>query len=221
MMNVCFQCGMYRADKTIEPAGPYAVCPECGYKHTFLQSPLLIVSGASCAGKSTACRRLVGQVPDAVLLDSDILWRPEFNRPDANYRDFFETWLRVCKNISQSGRPVVLFGAGMGVPGNLENCIERRYFSTVHYLALVCADQSLAGRLQERPAWRGTREPAFIEEQIRFNNWFKAYNSQPAITLIDTTDPDPGKTVSQVRAWIEPRTRSFTEPHSPVQKGEG
>lgn len=221
MMNVCFQCGLYRADKIIDPAGPYAVCPECGYKHPFLQSPLLIVSGASCAGKSTVCRRLVGQVTEAVLLDSDILWRPEFNRPDTSYRDFFETWLRVCKNISQSGRPVVLFGAGMGVPGNLENCVERRYFSAVHYLALVCADQVLARRLQERPAWRGTREPTFIEEQICFNNWFKTHNSQPAITLIDTTDLDPGKTVSQVRLWIEQRAGSFTEPHSPVWKGEG
>ncbi len=28
MMNVCFQCGLYRADKMIDPAGPYAICPE-------------------------------------------------------------------------------------------------------------------------------------------------------------------------------------------------
>jgi hypothetical protein len=221
MMNVCFQCGMYRAHKIIDPAGPWAVCPECGYKHTFLQSPLLIVSGASCAGKSTVCRRLVGQITKAVLLDSDILWRPEFNRPDTSYRDFFETWLRVCKNISQSGRPFVFFGAGMGVPSNLEDCIERRYFSAVHYLPLVCSKQALVDRLQERPAWRGTREQAFIDEQIRFNNWFKAYNRQPAITLIDTTDLDPGTTVPQVRLWIEQCARSFTEPHSPVRKGEG
>jgi hypothetical protein len=103
-----------------------------------------------------------------VLLDSDILWRPEFNTPQTRFRDYFETWLRVCKNISQSGRPVVLFGAGVGVPENIEGCIERRYFSQVYYLALVCSDEILAERLQQRPAWRGTRDQ-YIEEHIRFN----------------------------------------------------
>jgi len=33
--------------------------------------------------------------------------------------------LRLCKNISQAGNPVVLFGAGTGVPYNIEPCAER------------------------------------------------------------------------------------------------
>jgi hypothetical protein len=78
---------------------------------------------------------------------------------------------------------VVLFGAGAGVPENLETCIERRYFSQIHYLALVCADDVLSERLQERPAWRGTREAAYIQENIRFNHWFQAYDRQPVIQL--------------------------------------
>lgn len=203
MINVCFQCGMYRADKEIDPSGPFAICPECGYKHLFQQLPLLIVSGASGAGKTTICQYLLGQVTKAVLLDSDILWRPEFNTPDTNYRDYFEMWLRVCKNISQSGRPVVLFGAGVGVPANLENCIERRYFSRIHYLALVCSDDLLSERLVQRPAWRGTREPAYIQEHIRFNRWFKSYEDQRAITLIDTTHAPLKETTLQVASWID------------------
>ncbi len=207
MMNVCFQCGMYHADKLIDPSGPFAICPECGYKHPFQQLPLLIVSGASGTGKTTVCQHLLGQVTRAVLLDSDILWRPEFNTPDTNYRDFFETWLRVCKNISQSGRPVVLFGAGVGVPENIENRIERRYFSKVNYLALVCSDETLSQRLQQRPEWRGTHKPAYIEEHIRFNSWFKAYNDQPAIKLIDTTNDALEDTTLQVRSWINESVR--------------
>ncbi len=204
MMNVCFQCGMYRSDKTIDPTGPYAICPECGYKHRFIQLPLLIVSGASGTGKSTICHSLLGQLYQVVLLDSDILWRPEFNTPETNYRDFFETWLRVGKNISQSGRPVVLFGAGFGVPENIEPRIERRYFSTVHYLALVCADDVLAERLQQRPDWRANG-PAFIEGQVRFNQWFKSRdsNTQPAIQLLDTTDAPVQETASHVELWID------------------
>ena len=203
MMNVCFQCGMYHADKLIDSSGPFAICPDCGYKHPFQQLPLLIVSGASGAGKTAVCQHLVGQMTQAVLLDIDILWRPEFNTPDTNYRDFFETWLRVCKNISQSGRPVVLFGAGVGVPENLENCIERRYFLNIHYLALVCSDEILSERLRARPAWRDAQAPAFIEENIRFNRWFKTRGGQPVIDLIDTTKASPHETARQVAGWID------------------
>ncbi len=194
---------MYHADKMIDPSGPFAICPECGYKHPFRQSPLFIVSGASGAGKTTVCQYLLGKITQAVLLDSDILWRPEFNTPDTNYRDFFETWLRVCKNISQSGQPVVLFGSGVGVPENIENRIERRYFSKIHYLALVCSDETLPERLQQRPVWRGTREPAYIEESIRFNHWFKTYDSQPVIKLLDTTNTNLEETARQVASWID------------------
>jgi hypothetical protein len=202
MMNICFQCGIYRADKVIDPAGPFAICPECGYKYVFKQLPLLIVSGASGAGKSTVCHRLLGKVSIAVLLDSDILWRAEFNRPD-HRRDYFETWLRLCKNISQSGRPVVLFGAGAGVPDNIENCVEGRYFSAVRYLALVCSDEALAERLKQRPEWRGSGETVYIDEHVRFNRWFRAYDRQPPIQLIDTTDASLEETVSHVTAWME------------------
>lgn len=203
MFNVCHNCGLYHADKIIDPAGPYAICSECGYKHLFRQLPLLIVSGASGAGKSTVCQRLLGKLDSVVLLDSDILWRPEFNKPEENYRDFFETWLRMAKNISQSGRPVVLFGAGMGVPGNIEPCVERRYFSDIHYLALICDEEVLTERLRARPAWRGSGEEAYIQEHVRFNRWFKEQgHKSSSISLVDTTDLSLQTTLEQVRSWI-------------------
>ena len=137
MINVCFNCGLYHADKIIDPEGPYAICPACGYKHIFRHLPLLMVAGASGVGKSTIGWHLADRVREAIVLDADILWRPEFNKPEDHYREFFETWLRMCKNISQSGKPVVLLCAG-GIPENVEQCVERRYFSDVHYLALTC-----------------------------------------------------------------------------------
>ena len=203
MFNVCHNCGLYRADKIIDPSGPYAICPECRHKHPFRQLPLLIVSGASGAGKSSVCQAMLGKFDNFVLLDSDILWRPEFNRPENNYRDYFEIWLRMAKNISQSGRPVVLFGAGMGVPENVEPCVERRYFSDIHYLALVCDDEVLAQRLKARPAWRGSGDQAYIDEHIQFNRWFKGQkNREPPISLIDTTDVSLATTIEQVNSWI-------------------
>lgn len=205
MINVCFQCGLYRADKEIDPTGPYAICPECGFAHPFFRMPLLVVSGASGTGKSTVCNQLTGQIQQAVLLDSDILWREEFNKPENNYRDYFETWLRLCKNISQSGRPVVLFGAGIGVPENLELCIERRYFSEIHYLAFTCSDDILTRRLQQRPTWRDTQDKAYIDEHIRFNQWFLSYNHnnpEPPITILDTSKLNLTDTTKETRTWI-------------------
>lgn len=203
MINVCAQCGIYRADKTIDPTGLFAICPECGYENPFRLYPLLVVAGASCAGKTSVCRQLTGTCRQAVLLDIDLLWRPEFNQPENDYREFFELWLRMCKNISQSGRPVVLFGAGAGVPGNLEPCIERRYFSHIHYLALVCDADVLSQRLRARPAWRGTQASAFIESQIHFNQWFKDYDASPVIARLDTTSAPLAETAGQVMTWID------------------
>jgi broad-specificity NMP kinase len=210
MLNVCARCGEYRADKIIDPAGPYAVCPDCGHEHAFLRLPLLVVGGASGAGKSAVCRRLIGTLSDVVLLDGDILWRDAFNTPEDNYRDFFETWLRLAKNISQSGRPVVLFNAGMAVPGNVEPCVERRYFSAVHYLALVCDDDLLAERLRQRPAWCESGSPAWIVSQVEFNRWFKAQADEvmPPIDLLDTTEATVAETAASVAAWIRRKTQS-------------
>ena len=215
MINVCNQCGIYRADKIIDPSGPYAICPDCGFRHEFRYLPLWIISGPSGSGKSTVCNALTSQLGEVVMLDSDILWQEVFNTPETNYRNFFETWLRICKNIAQSGRPVVLFGAGAGVPENLENCIERRYFSTIYYLALVCSEDALTKRLQARPSWRSGHHTTFIEDQKRFNQWFMDYNNndlQPAIRLLDTTFISLKETEQAVTIWIR-------ENLSEVQRG--
>lgn len=218
MINVCVNCGQYRVDKTILPdetAGfGLAICPECGYAHRFRRLPLLLISGASGTGKSTACQQLCGALTGAVLLDSDILWRPEFNQPEQNYRGYFETWLRVCKNIAQSGRPVVLFGAGMGVPSNLEGCTERRYLGSTAYLALTCEPGELERRLRSRPAWRNCSDPAYLADHLNFNRWFCEQGSQqqPPVECLDTTGIPPKEVAVQVRDWIEAKLQELQLP---------
>ncbi len=204
MLNTCFNCGAYRVDKVIDPAGPFAICPECGHRHPFRYLPLFIVSGASGVGKSTACQLLAGRFDDVVLMDSDVLWRREFDKPEVKYREYFELWLRVCKNIAQSGRPVALFGAGIGVPENIEPCLERRYFSSVYYLALTCDPEVQRARYYSRPSWRRSKGPEFLEEHIRFNRWFRDNASQvtPPIDLLDTTLSSPEKVSQGVAQWI-------------------
>ncbi len=213
MFNVCYQCGQYRADKEIDPHGPAAICPECGYRHPFRMLPLLLVGGASGTGKSSLLQNLMGKFTQAVLLEGDLLWRPEFNRPETGFHDFFEVWLRLAKNIGQSGRPVVLFNAGMGVPENIESCVERRYFSQVHYLALVCDDQTLETRLKARPAWRESGGDEWIRGQQSFNRWLRESGPGHGVDLLETGSKELDQTTDEAADWIRRHIEGSSDNH--------
>jgi adenylate kinase family enzyme len=203
MFNVCPNCGEYRVDKMIVPEGPYAVCPSCEYQHKFIQLPLFVLTGASGVGKTTTCLALAAKAKDIVVMESDILWQKEFNQPETDYRRYRETWLRVCKNISQAGKPVVL--CGTAVPEQFEQCMERRYFSDIHYLALVCEDEVLACRLRSRPAWRGSSGEEYVKEHVSFNRWLKANaaTTKPAMLLLDTSAITVDQSIEAVEQWIQ------------------
>jgi 2-phosphoglycerate kinase len=211
MFNVCPQCGEYCVEKTIELSGPgsaraaHAICPFCHYAHQFLQQPLFIITGASGAGKSTACLALVPILKECVVMESDILWGVIQATPEDDYRGYRNTWLRVAKNIGQSGKPVVL--CGTAVPEQFEACSERRYFSTLHYLAMVCDDEVLVERLRHRPAWRQSDSTAFVERMLEFNRWLREHTDKtdPPMTLNDTSHRSLGETVEEVAYWIRQR----------------
>lgn len=202
MFNVCPNCGELRADKIILPDGPYAVCPHCEHRHKFLRLPLFVITGASGVGKSSTCLALVAKTKDFVVMDSDILWRSEFDQPATDYRNYREMWLRVCKNISQAGKPVVLCGASL--PEQFEQCIERRYFSEIHYLALVCSDEALESRLRSRPAWRNSSDEEYIKTHVAFNRWLKenARHTEPPMSLLDTSEITVDESVERVEEWL-------------------
>src|SRR5262244_3045508 len=182
MFNACPNCGEYRPDKIVVPEEAYAVCPACNHRHKFVRLPLFVLTGASGVGKTATCLALAAKAKDFVVMESDILWRAEFNQPATDYRNYRETWLRVCKNISQAGKPVILCGAG--VPAQFEQCVERRYFSEIHYLAMVCEDDVLGLRLQNRPAWRGSSADDYVKTHVAFNRWLKdnAPSTQPPMS---------------------------------------
>ena len=205
MFNVCPNCGLYLEEKSIDPRGPFAICPHCGHAHRFLQLPLFVVTGASGTGKSVICLELVTRLSECVCIECDIFWRPEFATPQDNYRGFRNLCLRVAKNIGQGGRPVVLFGSA--IPEQYETCPERRYFTTIHYLAMVCADEALVRRLQDRPGWRKSAEPETLRKMVEFNRWFKenADSTDPPMTLLDTTALSIEQGVERVADWVRSR----------------
>ena len=215
MLNICPKCS---ARVGIDQNAPHIICPACGNRQPFLRLPLLLVGGAAGAGKSAVLQHLLMNRLDAdpsypsplaaldrvVMLDADLLWREEFNQPEQGYRNFFQTWLRACADISQSGRPVVLFGAGTSVPHNLEPLIERRYFSALHYLALVCQSDELERRIRARDYRPDSDDPNFISEHRDFNRWFiqNAHTTDPPIELIETTYLPLQQVARRVLGWI-------------------
>jgi predicted kinase len=205
MFNVCPHCGEYSVEKMIEPTGPgtaNAICPFCHYAHPFLRQPLFIVTGASGSGKSTICLALVSRLKECVVLESDILWGVVEATPENNYRDYRNVWLRVAKNVGQAGKPVVLCGTAL--PEQFETCPERRYFSTLYYLALVCDDATLAQRLQSRPAWRHANTTTVIERMSDFNRWLKANagETQHPMSLYDTGHRSIDESVGDIARWV-------------------
>ncbi|MCB0034349.1 MAG: AAA family ATPase [Anaerolineales bacterium] len=210
MLNVCYHCGAYHADKTIAANGRLAICPACGHEHPFQSLPLLFVCGPSGAGKSTILQALNGRLQDCVLLDGDILWQPEFHSPADNNRRFFETWLRLAKNIGQAGRSVVIFLAG-AIPPNIEPCVERRYFAQTHYLSLVCDNETMVQRLRQRPQWRQSDDQTIIDNNIAFNEWLKKNGAQqhPPISLFDTTKHNLPDSAAHVAAWIREKIKNY------------
>jgi chloramphenicol 3-O-phosphotransferase len=201
MINVCEHCGQYRNDKIVDRENSCIICPECGYKKAYKLLPLFMVSGASCSGKSTICNYLAGKSNDFMALDMDILWAKHFDQPENNYKPFFETWLRMAKNIAQAGMPVVLFGAGC-IPNNVESCIEKRYFSKIHYLGLVCSDDILEKRLHNRPKWRNSSNNDFIINQIGYNNFLKLNKEINTIETDNTTIKDVSE---RIKNWVDQR----------------
>jgi predicted ABC-type ATPase len=198
VFNVCPQCGEYSVEKTIDPSGPYAICPFCHHAHPFFQQPLFIITGPSGAGKTAVCLELVSCMNECVVMESDILW-------GTDSQNYHEMWLRVAKNIGQAGRSVVLCGTAL--PEHFEACPERRYFSTLHYLAMVCDDTLLKERLKLRPQWRRSGSAEFIEKMLQFNQWLKVHaaTTHPPMTLYDGSNRSIQETVEDVAQWIRER----------------
>ncbi len=162
--------------------------------------PLFIVTGASCAGKSTLCNELFLKEEDYIVMESDLLWNDVYNTPEDDYREYRSVLMKVCATISQIGKPVVL--CGCAVPKQFENQFERKYFSAIHYLAVVCDDECLEKRMC---TGREVDDENWIKSSVDFNNWLKtnASETMPPITLLDTSNLTPSEAAKIADEWIK------------------
>ena len=168
--------------------------------------PLFIITGASCAGKSTMCEALFRDEKKYIVMESDLLWNDIYNTPDDDYKAFREVWMRVCKNISQIGMPVVL--CGCAIPKQFEPLDERKSFTNIHYLAVVCDDDVLEKRL----AARRVTDANWIRSSLEFNAWLKehARETNPPIYLLDNSKLTPKEAAEIADKWIDEHMETDT-----------
>jgi predicted kinase len=191
----------------IDPDGSRAICPFCGYAQPFLRLPLFLITGASGAGKSAITHHLAAALRgEAVVLETDILWRPEFATPEDNYRGFRETWLHIAVNVAQAGLPVVLIGTATREQFDL--LPARRHAGKIHILALVAGDNVIRARLAARPAWRGSSNERFIGEMVRFDRWLLENADSEQMELLDTGTIPLEACVTAAARWFRERAEA-------------
>jgi len=159
--------------------------------------PLFIITGASGVGKSTICEVLFQNETEYIIMESDLLWHDVYNTPNDNYRKYRELWLRICANISQIGKPVVL--CGCVTPEQFDVCIEKDLFTEIYYLAIICDDDIIENRIKKG---RKISDENWIKGSIEFNQWFKDNGKDHNIHLLSTTGLLPEQAAKEIDKWI-------------------
>ena len=196
MLHVCPRCGRYAPELSFSPDS--VRCPFCGEETPIRRYPLFLITGASCAGKSTVTRELYLHDSRVAAIESDILWDERWREMGDNFRAYRAMWLRLCQNISHAGKPVVL--CGCCDPSQFAGQPEAGFFTGLHYLAVVCRDEILRERMDRR----GVSSPAAREGNAAYNRWFyeNHHKTSPAITLLDTSDLSPKQAAAAAGLWI-------------------
>jgi hypothetical protein len=112
---------------------------------------------------------------------------------------------------------------GTALPEHFEVCPERRYFSTLHYLAIICDDALLTERLKARPAWRQSSSDEAIERMIQFNRWLKehATTTNPPMTLYDSSRRSIQEATKEVAQWIREQLQESAQNKTGADNWEG
>lgn len=203
MINTCTSCGLYSTEQVTDKIHHQVICPNCGQARPFHFKNLLILTGPSGSGKTTILQQLLNRVPKNILLEGDILWNDYYNQPDTHYLVFFNQLLRLCKNLNQSDHTVVVANSGLGVPANIEQCTESRYFNRFIYLNLTCSEELLISRLKARPAWRNSGDENELHNQLNFKKWLDVQHKDHTL---DTSSLTIEETTGKVIKWIEDQT---------------
>ena len=179
----------------MEPAvDGIARCRACGSSDLAAKrAPLLVVTGASGAGKTSVFHDLASQLRrECIVFDADWLIDPFGG--DVTTLDWVmlrDSWLHVAHGVAQNGLATLLLGGFL--PDQLADLQGRHWIGDIHFLLLDCEDDERRHRIDARPAGR-THD---VEPQVTFGQWLR--HRIPAV--VDTTTGTPADAAAAIAVW--------------------
>lgn len=165
--------------------------------------PLLIVTGAAAAGKSTACRALAAEA-GVLALDGDVIaaGAAAVAGGRAEYSAFWRYVLSLARGITDNGLVPVICGVCLPEQVLANDCTG---FDGVHFLVLTCAphelEQRIRGRTGAESAIRNVRKHLAINAELRQAEVVPPHT----LTVFDSTGLTPVDTTAAVRDWVAQR----------------
>lgn len=198
MIGICPACGNYEWDKLVSEN--VIRCPKCSHTWKFKKLPLFVLTGCSGVGKTTAGQELLLRGVDFVVLDADMYCGIMTLESDEDYRQRTEQLEGLSRNIMQSGRPVLWTMAGC--LDMLDGTYNRRFFSDIFCLALVCDESELRRRMTEG---RNITDEKWIESSVEYNQYFKTHTSlgNQVFDTFDVTQKSVAETADYVEQWVK------------------
>lgn len=194
MIGMCRNCGNYQWDKSIADDGEHIICPNCNSRWKFKSLPLFILTGCSGVGKTTTAQELQQRETNYIVMDADI-----FTFMGEDYAARAEQLLHFSKNIMQGGKPLMWTMAG--ALEQLEKSYNRRFFSNIYFLCLVCSDDELVVRMRNG---RGITNEQWIQGSLDHNAYLRAHDEIDDIAYdkYDITGKSVQEVADYVDAWI-------------------
>lgn len=185
MFFQCSNCGVvYRRHAPVTDAN-HVNCTACRSTYHFRKGPLFVINGCPGVGKSVIGSRLVGRVPDTVVLEGDLFTQPELDTDSQRWIAFIRSWLTAAALINQSGQSLVLSGY-YGLH-DIEKCPEQAWLTNIHHLMVVSDDETFLRRMRQRDTYADAPDGQ-VESLVRLNGHLRtAMPGQPNVTMLDTS----------------------------------
>jgi hypothetical protein len=183
MPAVCRSCGAY--------AATLRGCGECGVVDAISVMPVLVLTGACGVGKTSIVGPLQAALSDVNVFDTDAL----LGLNQYGERVEWDAWLTVAHAGAQVGRATLL--SGTALPEWFDELPARETVGPIHFALLHCDDETRAGRLRGRPAWRQSSSPEFIQA----HKDFAAHLLERGWPVFDTSIESAETTSQSVAAW--------------------
>lgn len=198
MLSICPECGNYDWDKQV--SGNTIKCPKCGHTWQFKKMPMFVLTGCSGVGKTTTAQELLQRGVSFVVLDADMYHGIMKLESDEDYQRRVEQMESLSRNIMQSGQPVLWTMAGC--LNMLNGTYNRRFFSEIYCLALVCDEKELRRRMTEG---RGIADENWIKSSIDYNHYFKTHThiGDMPFDTFDITGRSVSDAADYVERWVQ------------------